>query len=81
MESPPHHHADPPGADPPGADPIGAKAIEVDPIEIPVLGYHAYVGILRTLGTGDDGFCPATPTGLARALNSWTGSLTDLGLP
>jgi hypothetical protein len=36
--------------------------------QIPPLGYHAYVGIIRTLGRGDDGFCPATsPDLLLRA--------------
>jgi hypothetical protein len=39
-----------------------------DHIEIPRLGYHLYVGIMRTVGRGDDGFCPSAPSGLGRAL-------------
>jgi hypothetical protein len=39
---------------------------------IPALGYHAYVGLVRTLGRGDDGFCPATPADLCCALERWT---------
>jgi hypothetical protein len=36
---------------------------DIDPerIEIPRLGYHVYVGIVRTVGRGDDGFCPSAP--------------------
>jgi hypothetical protein len=41
--------------------------------QIPMLGYHAYVGIIRTLGRGDDGFCPSTPAALLCALDGWTG--------
>jgi hypothetical protein len=32
-----------------------------DASQIAMLGYHAYVGVIRTLGRGDDGFCPAKP--------------------
>jgi hypothetical protein len=36
---------------------------DIDPerIEIPRLRYHVYVGIARTVGRGDDGFCPSAP--------------------
>lgn len=37
-----------------------------DASQIPMLGYHAYVGVIRTLGRGDDGFCPAKPAQMAQ---------------
>jgi hypothetical protein len=38
-----------------------AADIDPDRIEIPRLGYHVYVGIVRTVGRGDDGFFPSAP--------------------
>jgi hypothetical protein len=40
-----------------------------DVTDIPMLGYHAYVGIIRTLGCGDDGFCPSPPALLRHRLS------------
>jgi hypothetical protein len=46
-----------------------AADIDPDQIEIPRPGYRVYVGIVRTVGRGDDGFCPSAPaTGRAVAL-------------
>jgi hypothetical protein len=44
-------------------------ATDDDPeqIEIPRVGYHVYVGIIRTVGHGDDGFCPSAPDAFGRA--------------
>jgi hypothetical protein len=39
-----------------------------DATDVPVSGYHAYVGIIRTLGCGDDGFCPSSPALLRHGL-------------
>jgi hypothetical protein len=58
-----------------------ATEIESEPIEIPRLGYHAYVGINRIVGSGDDGFCPAAPVGCDRPLELRTGPVTTSGSP
>jgi hypothetical protein len=58
-----------------------ATDIDPDPIEIPRLGYHAYVGIIRTVGSGDDGFCPSVPVAVHRPLGLWTNPVTTSGSP
>jgi len=56
-----------------------APVIDPDPNEVPRLGYHAYVGIIRTVGSGDDGFCPAVPVGVHRPLELWTNPVRTSG--
>ena len=57
-------------------------ATDIDPehIEIPRLGYHVYVGIARTVGRGDDGFCPSAPAA-GGAFELWARPVTTSGSP